>query len=130
VRAAPVGDQVDFPHARQVVEILRHTTCLDGSNPCTTVEYGVTSLDADRAGPALLGQLARGQWSIESLHWIRDVVYGEDASRVRTGSGPQLLACLHNTGIGLLRLAGYTRIAATTRWMHLNLERALVLLGV
>jgi hypothetical protein len=28
------------------------------------------------------------------LHHIRDVSYGEDASQVRTGSGPQVMATL------------------------------------
>ena len=129
VRAAPAGDGVDFPGVRQVMEILRHTTDLDGSNP-TTVEYGVTSLDAARADPARLGVLAPGHWSIEALHHVRDVTFAEDASRVRTGNGPQVRAALHNTGIGLLRLAGYTNIAAATRRMNRNTERALVLLGV
>jgi predicted transposase YbfD/YdcC len=40
------------------------------------------------------------------LHWLRDVVFAEDASRVRTGNGPQVMACLRNTAVGLLRLAG------------------------
>src|SRR6266545_1662940 len=99
VRAAPAGDGVDFPGVRQVMEILRHTTDLDGSNP-TTVEYGVTSLDAARADPARLGVLAPGHWSIEALHHVRDVTFAEDASRVRTRNGPQIRAALHNTGIG------------------------------
>ena len=130
MRAAPAGDGVDFPGVRQVMEILRHTTDLDGSNPTTTVEYGVTSLDAARADPARLGVLARGHWSIEALHHVRDVTFAEDTSRVRTGNGPQVRAALHNTGIGLLRLAGYTNIAAATRRMNRNTERALALLGV
>jgi hypothetical protein len=98
--------------------------------PTTTVEYGVTSLDAGRADAALLGMLARGHWQIEALHHVRDVTFCEDASRVRTGNGPQIMACLHNTGIGLLRLAGYLNIVAATRRMGRNIERALALLGV
>ena len=30
------------------------------------------------------------------LHWVRDVVFGEDRSQVRTESAPQLLAALRN----------------------------------
>jgi predicted transposase YbfD/YdcC len=64
VRAAPAGDGVSFPGVRQVVEILRHVTDLDGSNPRTTVEYGVTSLDAERAGAGRWGcwRGATGRW--------------------------------------------------------------------
>ena len=39
----------------------------------------------------------RGHWGIENrLHWVRDVVFGEDRSQVRTESAPQLLAALRN----------------------------------
>jgi len=64
------------------MEILRHTTNLDGSNPRTTVEYGVTSLADARAGPARLGTLARGHWSIEVLHHVRDVIFADYAEQV------------------------------------------------
>jgi predicted transposase YbfD/YdcC len=36
----------------------------------------------------------RGHWQIEALHHLRDVSYGEDASQIRTGSGPQAMATL------------------------------------
>jgi predicted transposase YbfD/YdcC len=31
---------------------------------------------------------------MEALHHIRDVSYGEDASQIRTGNGPQVMATL------------------------------------
>jgi hypothetical protein len=37
---------------------------------------------------------------IESLHWLRDTVYREDDSRVRTRSGPRVMAALRNLAIG------------------------------
>jgi hypothetical protein len=52
----------------------------------TQVRYAITSLDPGRAGPARLGGLVRGQWEIENrLHWVREVVFEEDRSQVRTG---------------------------------------------
>ena len=32
----------------------------------------MTSLDADQASAADLAEIARGQWGIESVHWLRD----------------------------------------------------------
>jgi predicted transposase YbfD/YdcC len=52
----------------------------------------VTSLTAHQAGPAQIADCVRGHWGIENrLHWVRDVTYGEDASRVRTGTAPRVM---------------------------------------
>jgi hypothetical protein len=64
------------------------------------------------------------------LHWVRDVVFAEDHSRVRTAGGPQVMASLRNLVIGLLRLAGHAKIARALRWIARNPVRALALLGV
>lgn len=56
--------------------------------------------------------LVRGQWEIENrAHWVRDVTFGEDASQVRAGHGPQVMATLRNLAISLLRQAGQRSIA-------------------
>ncbi len=58
----------------------------------------MTSLSCEQADAARLGGLLRGQWSIENrLHWVRDVVFAEDHTRVRTASGPQVMASLRIT---------------------------------
>lgn len=44
-----------------------------------------------------------------------DITYREDASRLRTGKAPRVLATLRNTVISLLRLNGVTSIAPTLR---------------
>jgi hypothetical protein len=109
----------------------RHVTDLAGGSRSTEVAYGVTSLSCQRADAARLGGLLRGQWSIENrLHWVRDVVFAEDHSRVRTAGGPQVMASLRNLVIGLLRLAGHAKIARALRWIARNPTRALALLGV
>jgi hypothetical protein len=77
--------------------------------------------------------LARGQWQIENrAHWVRDVTFGEDASQVRQGHGPQVMATLRNLAISLLRLGGHDNIARGVRWTGRDPTgtRALGLLGV
>jgi hypothetical protein len=44
----------------------------------------------------------------ERAHWVRDVTYREDHSRVRTGNAPRVMASLRNLTISALRLAGHT----------------------
>ncbi len=92
--------------------------------------FGVTSLASTRAGPTTLASLTRGQWGIESPHWIRDTVYRQDDSRARTRSGPRAMASLHNLAIGALRLAGRPDIAEATRWVTRRMHRPFTILGL
>jgi predicted transposase YbfD/YdcC len=51
----------------------------------------------------LLG-LTRGHWSIESqLHWVVDVAFGEDASRIRSRRAAENFSSLRRTALSLLR---------------------------
>jgi len=45
----------------------------------------------------------RGHWSIESMHWILDVVFGEDASRIRNGSATENFSALRKFVLSLLK---------------------------
>ncbi|MFI1175775.1 transposase, partial [Streptomyces melanogenes] len=53
----------------------------------------------------------RDHWTIENReHYVRDVTFGEDTSRVRTGHGPENMATFRNLAINTLRKAGYRYI--------------------
>ena len=66
--------------------------------------FCITDLTPEQADPGQLLALNRGHWSIENrLHWVRDVTFDEDRCQIRKGHGPQVLACLRNAVIGLLR---------------------------
>ena len=72
----------------------------DPHNRQTHPRDGVRDHQPDR-GRRRTEQIAawsRGHWMIENrLHWVRDVDYDEDRSRVPTGFGPQVMATLRNT---------------------------------
>jgi hypothetical protein len=63
---------------------------------------------------AQLQAARRGHWAIESVHYVRDVTFGEDACTVSTGHGPQNLAALRNLVIGLCALDGARQHKATS----------------
>jgi predicted transposase YbfD/YdcC len=49
-------------------------------------------------------QVARSHWSIENrMHWLLDVVFHEDASRVRKDHGPENFAILRRLALNILR---------------------------
>jgi len=93
-----------WPGVRQVFQVKR-TRTIHGQ-ATSEVVYGITSLPRDRADATTLLQLTRDHWGIENrLHYVRDVTFGEDACRVRTGHAPQNLAAIRNLAITLLNRA-------------------------
>jgi predicted transposase YbfD/YdcC len=45
----------------------------------------------------------RGHWGVESMHWLLDVEFKEDLSRIRSGHGAKNMASLRRFALGLLR---------------------------
>src|SRR5712691_795120 len=62
------------------------------------------------------------------LHYVRDVSFGEDRSRLRTGSAPQILAALRNLAITLILRSGSSHIAASRRHFASHPREAFALL--
>jgi hypothetical protein len=95
------------------------------------VAYAITSAGPAWADAATLLGWWRDHWGIENrLHWVRDVTMGEDASRIRSGAAPQVMAGLRNAAISLLRLAGVTNIAAGLRANVYRVRALLAELGI
>ena len=100
-----------WPGLQQVYQYITHQQQKNTAHVKCHVQYGITSLTPEHASAADLLKLRRGHSTIENkLHWIRDTVFQEDASCVRTGVLPQAMAALRNTAISVLRLTGHTKI--------------------
>lgn len=55
-------------------------------------------------GAELFARAVREHWHIENrLHWVLDVVFHEDLSRLRSGNGPQNMATVRHITLNLLR---------------------------
>jgi predicted transposase YbfD/YdcC len=131
IQVQPAPENVGFPHTAQVFLIERYITDTATGKISAVAVLGVTSLTTDQTDPARLARLVREHWEIENrLHWIRDVTYREDASRVRTGNAPRVMASLRNLAINAFRLTGHTNIAAALRTMTRDATRPLTLLGI
>jgi predicted transposase YbfD/YdcC len=88
-----------FPGARQILELSRHVVHKRTGQVHEETVYAVTSLSAEQADAAALLRLWREHWGIENgVHWVRDVVFGEDQSTTRTGHAPEALAAFRKGG--------------------------------
>jgi predicted transposase YbfD/YdcC len=119
------AENIDFPHVRQVARIRRDRFDASGALVSKEIVHAVTSLDQNQATAADLAKLARGQWGIESVHWLRDTAYGEDANTGYAGNGPQAMATLRNLAISLLYLSGVTEITRTLQAITRDRNRVL-----
>jgi hypothetical protein len=101
LKVVTVG-HLGFPHAAQVLKVTRTRTVDAPHAPTrrwrrqTVTVYAITSLPFELARPARLADLPRGHWQIEAVHHLRDVTFCEDASQVRTGAAPHVMATLRN----------------------------------
>jgi predicted transposase YbfD/YdcC len=78
-----------------------HGTVVRGGKVTTLTRYYITSrtLTADQ-----LLEAVRGHWSIEnSVHWVLDVVFGDDYQRLRSDYGPRNMALVQRIALNLIR---------------------------
>ena len=85
----------------QAAIINRTTHHLKSVHVTEETEIVLSSRPAAKMDAAQLQAFRRGHWRIESMHCVRDVTLGEDASTVHTLHAPQNLATLRNLVIGL-----------------------------
>jgi len=130
IQVLPAPEDLPFPHVSQVFLIERYVTGLRGQPISAVAALGVASPKPEQADAAGLAGYVREQWSIESLHWLRDTLYQEDKSTVRTRSGPRIMAALRNLAIGALHLAGRHDTTEATRWAGRYIDRPFTILGL
>ncbi|MHB8599037.1 MAG: ISAs1 family transposase [Ktedonobacteraceae bacterium] len=115
------------PLVAQVAEVTRTVTCKGETH--TEVIYLITSLTPAQADPHQLLTLIRGHWSIENgSHYVRDVSFGEDRSRIRSGHAPQVMAALRNVALTLMHRLGESHMTATRRAFAFHPQQAFDLL--
>jgi hypothetical protein len=126
-----LNDYVEFPFCGQVFRIHREFIYLKTGQVHRETVFGLTSLSVQKASPERVLSYVRGQWSIENRsHYVRDMAFDEDRGQIRKGKGPQMMACLRNFAISLLRLARVNNITKALRDLWAKPHLALRLLGL
>lgn len=127
VRVLPAPEGTGFEGARQALLIERYTTYKKKGQWHTRAEavLYLTSLGPDETTPEDLLAHVRGHWRVEHAHWLRDVIWKEDKSLIRTGNGPQVMSAIVNLVISLFRIHGVTSYTAETRRCAQDPRRAL-----
>ncbi len=84
---------------RTIVEV--QATCQHGERTHQETRYYLSSLGPDAQR---LNQVIRRHWAIENeLHWVLDVVFNEDQSRIRQGYAAENAGTLRKLAISVLK---------------------------
>ena len=123
--AAVLTDADRWPDVASVVVVLGQRT--RAGVVTQQPRYYVSS---KQASAAWFLQAVRRHWEIENgLHWVLDVCFADDASRVREGHGPTNFALLRRLALGILKQGGgkgsLQGQRQTAGWNHEFLESTL-----
>jgi predicted transposase YbfD/YdcC len=118
-----------FAGVKQVGRLTRYRYHKRSGKESLEMVYLITNLAPEEADAQQVLAWARGHWVIENnLHRSRDVLMNEDASRIRQGHAPRMLASLSNAIIGLLKRRGYDSLKQTAELLRAHPSSALELL--
>lgn len=85
------------------------------------VVYYISSLFC-QAKDSSLG--IRGHWSIENrLHWVKDMIFHEDDSRIRMGNAPANLSVIRAIALNILRRNGHAFITSAQRFLSNDIDK-------
>lgn len=95
-----MADKAQWKNLQSVVMVESERTI--GEQTSLERRYYLTS---HRPDAEMLGQMIRGHWGIENqLHWVLDMAFDEDRSRIRRGHAPDNFALLRKIAANLLKL--------------------------
>jgi predicted transposase YbfD/YdcC len=106
IRRYVVTDQLDDCPQKAAWKGLRslgmvETQCQMGEKIASQRRYFLSSLEPDALR---IGAAWRTHWAIEnSLHWVLDVAFDEDRSRVRLGNAAENMAVLRHIAVSLIQ---------------------------
>jgi predicted transposase YbfD/YdcC len=91
--------ELRLPGVTTIIKVRSRTELKDRCRTDTRYYISSANLTAQAAAEAV-----RGHWGIENrLHWVLDVVFGDDQARLRTGHGAKNMAVVRHFAINLVR---------------------------
>lgn len=85
----------------KIESLIEHTNGKAQGKVTSDIRYYISSLSPDAAQHA---RIVRCHWGIENkVHWVLDVAFREDHSRIRKGYGPENMALLRHIALNKLK---------------------------
>ena len=106
-------DTTEWIGIKQLVKVERVTYTQKKTLPSIDTSYYISSI---KTTAVQYNKGIRSHWAIEnSLHYVKDVTFHEDASRIRTGNAPTNFSIIRNIAINVLRRMNYNSFPQAIR---------------
>ncbi len=116
---------VDGKAIKAIVKVAR-TTYFKKSDKVTCEESFYISSKIMNAQYYNFG--IRAHWGVESMHCVKDVTFGEDASLIRTKNAPTNFSIIRNIAMNVLRRENYISFRQAIRMLSGNIQKLCYLL--
>ena len=108
----------DWPGLKTLIRVESYRKTIQEET--TETRYYISSL---KANAKEFYQRLRGYWDVENkVHYVKDVTFGEDKSRIRTTPLVQIWALARNFALNLYRDHQFKNMARTQRHCSFSLE--------
>ena len=111
---------------KEVIKVERTVYQPNKETPSIDTSYYISST---RLQASDYNKGIRSHWAIEnSLHYVKDVTFCEDTSRIRTGNAPTNFSIIRNIAINALRRLNFASFPQAIRLVGGNIPKLLEIL--
>jgi predicted transposase YbfD/YdcC len=95
--------RMEHPHWKDLLSVVEIESTREVKGEVSVEKrYYITDLVAE---PEVINNAIRQHWGIENkLHWVLDICFGDDQSRIRKGNAPRNMAIIKKTALNLLQI--------------------------